>query len=110
MGMFDYVKCEYPLPDPELQTEEFQTKDFDCVMDAYIITSEGRLLLQPSQWVDISGQPLNDPGPPTDIDHHGYLRFYTSRNGPHGRLWYEYSARFTDGQLVSIERIQEKAQ
>jgi hypothetical protein len=44
MGMFDWVRCEYPLPDPEAQGYQFQTKDTPCLMEHYIITAEGRLI------------------------------------------------------------------
>ena len=45
MGMFDYVKCEYPLPDPEAQDLLFQTKDTDAMfLETYKITKEGQLL------------------------------------------------------------------
>lgn len=27
MGMFDYIECNYPLPNSEAQNLEFQTKD-----------------------------------------------------------------------------------
>ena len=44
MGLFDTVKCEYPLPDPAHQDLEFQTKDFECLLDHYRITRDGRLV------------------------------------------------------------------
>jgi hypothetical protein len=43
MGLYDTVKCEYPLPDPAHQSLEFQTKDLDCLLEAYTITRAGRL-------------------------------------------------------------------
>jgi len=44
MGMFDYIRCEVPLPDG-WQADELQTKDFDCEMITHVITKDGRLML-----------------------------------------------------------------
>ena len=44
MGMFDYLKCDYPLPDFDYQDALFQTKDLDCFLETYTITKEGILL------------------------------------------------------------------
>lgn len=49
MGMFDYVKCERPLPDGWDLTNDavgLQTKDFDCEMTTLRITAEGRLVVE----------------------------------------------------------------
>lgn len=43
MGMFDYVKCEYPLPDGWKPSGLFQTKDLECALGTYTITKEGRI-------------------------------------------------------------------
>lgn len=45
MGMFDYIRCDYPLPDG-WQAGELQTKDFDCEMVEHVITKDGRLMLE----------------------------------------------------------------
>jgi hypothetical protein len=47
MGLFDYVRCEYPLPGnpPECAaTANFQTKDLTCYLEQYVITADGRLV------------------------------------------------------------------
>lgn len=44
MGMFDYLRCEYVLPNPEAQEFEFQTKDLECQMARYLITATGQLV------------------------------------------------------------------
>lgn len=36
-----------------------------------------------------------------NIEHHGYINFYSSVND----IWYEFNAKFTDGNLVNIERV-----
>ena len=45
MGLFDYVRCELPLP--EGQDEAYQTKDLDHpAMRRFIITAAGRLVAE----------------------------------------------------------------
>lgn len=49
MGMFDYIRCERPLPDgwgQEGSAVGLQTKDFDCEMNTHVITADGRLMLE----------------------------------------------------------------
>lgn len=41
--MFDYLKCNYPLPNPEAQDFEFQTKDLESTMSHYLITEEANI-------------------------------------------------------------------
>ncbi len=81
MGMFDTIRCDYPLPDACTETE-FQTKSLDCGLDTYQLTATGRLL-------DARG---------SDTGMHGVLRMYTGD----ARTWWEYEAKFTDGQLVHL--------
>ena len=50
--MFDKIRCEQPLPDGWQPAEPMQTKDFDCGLVEYVITTGGRLLCdrrQPEQ-------------------------------------------------------------
>lgn len=45
MGMFDNVQVEFELEDcanPEL--ENWQTKDFDCSLDTYVLTHSGHIV------------------------------------------------------------------
>src|SRR5688572_22847297 len=104
MGMFDYVKCSYPLPgDPPAFVKatwphEFQTKDMpNPMLDHYEITAEGRLFLESR-----------------DVNFDGALNFYSGNavaSGPWGPYtktgedaeWVEYCARFAQGTLVRIE-------
>ena len=46
MGMFDYIRCDYPLPDGWQPVGALQTKDFDCEMVTHVITADGRLMLE----------------------------------------------------------------
>lgn len=125
MGLFDYVRCQVPLPDGF--DGELQTKDFDCpYLETYTITNDGRLLeryvsdRQPvpeSEW-----EYAGDPDPlhkiwheqskcksiyaDRDTNFHGVLNFYGCAGDRKDGTWewHEYNAKFTDGKLVSIER------
>lgn len=108
MGMFDYIRCEYPLPDgldPKAALT-CQSKDFGCDMHVYTITPDGRLLHEDSgsAWV-----PDPKPWPVREVPFHGWLTFYTSTGDINNRdeatsdyRWWEYRAKFTDGRLVEI--------
>ena len=123
MGMFDNIRCEVPLPDGF--TGELQTKDFDCEMVEHVITKDGRMMLcriDEVQEVPKAERPYpNDDGflglcgsirrimSLHDAHFHGVVNFYGSEGDPNNRgpgtdyRWHEYNAKFTDGQLVSIE-------
>lgn len=129
MGMFDYVECNYQLPDTpaSVQKEVFQTKSFGDgftggFMDKYTITKEGELVLHKTNWEVVPeekrsyyGKPEWDNNPLCKImgsmkqipvgdeivNHHGYVNFYADID----KEWYEYEAKFTDGIVVSIKRI-----
>lgn len=121
MGMFDHVRCRYPLP--HHQDAEFQTKDMvrivdpgdpvDGLLDQYVITKTGRLRRQmhkrkavktgrtfprvvlksiKSWWVDVP-------------DAHGDVLIYTSDDTPGKRKhrWIEFRVRFTNGRVQEVE-------
>lgn len=128
MGMFDELKCLYPLPDDEVQDQWFQTKNLECLMDRYTITKDGRLILHkvryelvPEEERKYYGTPEWDESPlaqmlgmlrsvpvgDIDLQYHGEIIFYTS-TGSHEDgdfRWYEYAARFNEGQLTRVYRI-----
>lgn len=103
MGLFDYVKVEVPLPDGRpAPLDHFQTKQFEMpYMETYTIKADGRL---------IHDKPRYDCDPPgatrgqIDTNFHGVLNFYDydTKTGE----WREFDAKFTDGELVYIERIE----
>ncbi len=53
MGMFDEIRCEYPLPDAAMQDATFQTKSFDRDMTHYTITADGQLIHHTVQWESV---------------------------------------------------------
>ena len=45
MGLFDYVRCEYPLPEPELQGAVFQTQSMPGPQfGRFLVTRAGELV------------------------------------------------------------------
>lgn len=99
MGMFDTVICDAELPievDHGPYHDDFQTKDFENILLRLRITKEGRLMVeaggfgegQEYEWHNRDGSLFS-----------GEFNFYT--NGANGR-WYEFTARFEDGQLQEI--------
>ena len=108
MGMFDYIKCEYPLPGASdelqdvLQSEMFQTKSFDCLMDVYNITKEGLLTCRKYELDDNYDKEMFKED--VLIPYHGYIIFYTCLN----TFWYEYSASFVFGKLEKIVQVKLK--
>jgi len=126
--MFDNLRCEYPLPDPEVQDEIFQmahldnkTKDMDCFMDNYTITRDGYLILHqvrheevPEEERPYFGKPeWKDPLhqlcgcirsiPVGDVKiATPFIGFYTMVGG----TWYEYEAEFSDGKVSTIRKVE----
>lgn len=94
MGMFDYIRCEVPLPDGFVG--ELQTKDFDCAMGEHVITKDGRLvlaILDHTEEVPKAERPYPDAPDESilsiagsvrfiwrheDANHHGMVNFYGS--------------------------------
>ena len=107
MGMFDYLRCEYPLPDGfDAAKIWFQTKDTDAqYLDEYEIRDDGSL------W---HAEPSSEPKTYERVEFHGALNFYTSNicgSGPHGVMtdddrppWVaDYTALYDHGRLLKIE-------
>lgn len=99
MGMFDYVRCQYPLPgnpSPTVQGADFQTKDLDCLLDLYTIERDGALKDKNGQLVNITAElhiycsNVVASGPGT----------YTA-NGE-DQEWGDYTFTFVDGIARSV--------
>ena len=98
MGMFDYLRCDHPLPSGEvIAGAVWQTKDGPCELGLCVITAEGRFLVP--VFTRSEGE-----APLVDSQYHGDVYFY--RCGKDPSSWEEYRARFTEGQLVRIERVE----
>lgn len=116
MGMFDDLTCHYPLPQPDSENRtDFQTKSFDCEMERYTITAEGRLIYHYREWEETPVAELEDPenpwigaiqvkaGSEKDVDknYHGFIHFYGSAG--------YFMAKFTDGKVVEITKFTEES-
>ena len=113
MGMFDYLKCHYPLPIEGLNDLQFQTKHTNAqFMDNYEIREDG------SWWheeynIEDHSDPTKDGfgrlyGCMTKVNKRwvqeiitGEIRFYTV----HNNKWLDFSAYFVEGKLNSIYLI-----
>lgn len=130
MGMFDYVKCEYPLPGgiPEwAKACIFQTKDTDAqFMETYVITKEGRLIHQSvkyettpeserpyfgkpewdkSDFYKSAGMIRSVPTGNVDINYHGDIYLF----GCSERIPLEFCelmVRFTNGDVQYIRLVE----
>ena len=109
MGLYDYVRCEMPLPpDGKVPDGLFQTKSFDDpYLELYVINQAGRLIYHPTEATPKAERPHSHSDAPegsidslmgclrpsaigTDLNYHGYLYFD------------DYRAKFTDGVCVEI--------
>ena len=87
MGMFDYLRCRYPLPNPDHQDLEFQTKSFPGpALEQFEITPDGRLLIQTWNEMNYTGE----------ISFHDFTP---------NKEWVEYCAVFLHGRLQSITEV-----
>lgn len=117
MGMFDNLKCSYPLPINGLENEVFQTKDTPAQMlDLYEIRADGTLWHENYDTEDKS-----DPnaegikrllGCCTKVNKRwefedtftGEIKFYTFLDD-NERLWFEFSSYFINGKLQCLVQI-----
>jgi hypothetical protein len=131
MGMFDYVRCKYPLPVAGANDLQFQTKDTpEQYMENYEIRENGTLWLEYYDIEDRSDAAMWErahPGEtaPTKLDRfcgcmtrvNGHwkqkpdftdtLRFYTTL-GDHHSGWLEFMAQFAHGQLQFVELVENR--
>lgn len=117
MGMFDDLRCKYPLPVDGANEVEYQTKSFDCPrLDNYEIREDGSLWHEEYDTEDRSDPnakgldriigmltPINKRWVRFDLT--GEVQFYGSGKKS-GRL--EWSAYFVDGQLKELHLIERR--
>lgn len=106
MGMFDDIRCEYPLPLPEDQGElagkdwskqGFQTKDLGEGMGGYCIRADGTLWLVSGRWL------ADDPeGETFQKDFFGTVEFYGWVRGQKSDYQIEWVATFANGKLNDL--------
>lgn len=130
MGLFDDLRCKYPLPVEGANELEFQTKDTPSqYMDCYEIREDGTLWHEEYDIEDRSQAGLwrkDHPGeePPENLERFigcmarankhwvflekfiGEIRFYTTL-GKAG--WLEFSAYFVQGEVNQLHLIEHRA-
>ena len=122
--MYNSVDCEYPLPMPEdpkgyTGSDGFQTKDFECALDVYIIDKDGQLLLErrDTEWIE------GDPNSKSFLDKMGYVKTiktwlepltntctiqfydYIDSNKTDHDYFITYEAVFINGKISSVKII-----
>lgn len=127
MGMFDSIKCNYPLPlplevidiMPDPYDQDFQTKDLENLLDDYYLNEDGLLLWHKRkyEWKDDDSAFLKgymdvveEEIVPTDF--HGVINFYCYETVHEDEssdkakdVSIDYLAKFTNGKLENIEVI-----
>ena len=107
--MFDNLKCEYPLPRPEFQDREFQTKSFEREMKQYTITSDGRLTCLGGEWQGWTLVKGTERVDEVKFDGDVYFYDFVDRSVPQNQWqWIEFRARFQNGILEQLEEVPEK--
>jgi len=121
MGLFDYLRCEMPLPPGAPAVSEWQTKSLDCGMNWYAIRSDGALVdrkirqeLKPGappqpeyfseayfEWSSSWWEPK--AGPDERINYTGEVRFYAHDAD---KQWWEFCAFVKNGQCFEIVQIE----
>ena len=111
MGMFDTLTCDFPLPGGvplDLRSLEFQTKDFECLLEKYHITPGGTLIKIGKDYTE-------------SINYTGEVYFYTSNlaaayqsnmytKGGVDHYWVEYKAVFENGKVSRMEFVEYKSE
>lgn len=116
MGLFDYVRCKYPLPVAGAEGLEFQTKDTPSqYMDLYEIREDGSLWHETYDIVDRS-DPSKEGferlrGAMARINNRwefckltGEVVFYTGERD----WWIEFSSYFKDGKLQQMNLLEHR--
>lgn len=98
MGMFDNLRCLYPLPVKGANERQYQTKDTPCqYLNDYEITKDGVLRhreFDPEQGI-VDGW-IGNP------DFIGEIRFY---NYDKDGKWIEFSSYFVNGLLKELHLV-----
>lgn len=115
MGMFDYVRCDVPLPDDRAAAEPaFQTKQLYCTMAHFTITANGRLIFRKQTHEALPNLEIR-PGvfipqyklvheEPIDMEYHGDIMLCGQATNEQCA---DYVARFTNGTLERIRPYEE---
>lgn len=118
MGMYDHLRCLYPLPILGANELSYQTKSLDCALDDYEIGVDGRLRHQeydiedhrdPSRSGRLSLAGIMTRVNPRWVDESltGEVRFYGGPEGDHSpEAELTWSAYFVDGIMRELHQIE----
>lgn len=122
MGMFDYIRCEYALPEQVRGVQGWQTKDTpEQYMETYAIREDGSLWHLPWHFEVAVGappmpQPFSEPREYEDWARRWRSRvqdepvrtmmtdavcFYTEHEG----VWWEFCALYRRGELLALDQV-----
>jgi len=112
--MFDYIKCDYPLPLtdeikealPEQDWSEinFQTKSLDCYLETYTIEDDGQIYVEKKdRYIDEKGELQEKTIGIEKSDWTGQLLFYFDFFQEEHDLWIEFKGLVWKGDLRQIE-------
>jgi hypothetical protein len=121
MGMFDELRCRYPLPVAGANDLLYQTKSLVNALDQYQIGAQGEL-----SHLEYDIEDRSDPTKPgllalagmaTRVNERwvaepltGEVRFYGSIDGSWSdESWLEFSAYFVEGRLRELHQIKDKS-
>lgn len=103
--MYDEIlisKDKLPLTEAEKELigneHRFQSKDLRCMLDVIKISDDGYI----TQVSTMEGGSIPEKTQ-GEIKMHGWLNFYTYLKGD---VWLEFNAKFTDGKLIEIKRVE----
>ena len=109
MGMFDELRCRYPLPVEGANDLCYQTKDLECMLDAYEIRDDGTL------WRDASHAHADEARHKRweQVVITGEVTFYDLLLEPGQDLndrsrhsgWIEWSSYFVNGTLAQLHLV-----
>ncbi len=115
MGVYDNVRCRYPLPDPEAQPLTFQTKSMPApYLEDYEITEDGRLLhLAYDLRCDADAESPADSSRVREnerweeVECRGQLELHTIGDDSDGNpRWYWYLFWFKEGRVADLQHGQ----
>ena len=112
--MFDYIKCEYPLPltdeikealpDQDWSEINFQTKSFDCTLENHTIEDDGQIYAERlDRYIDEEGELQEKEIGIEKLEWTGELLFYFDFFQEEHDLWIEFKALVWKGDIKEIE-------
>jgi len=120
MGMFDYLRCEYPLPVEGANKILYQTKDTPSMwLDEYLIDENGDLY---GEEYDIEDRSDKTKGPLESMlgcmtrvnirkvksDYTGEIRFYGFKDDVNYKGWVEFSSYFESGKIKNLNLMENR--